>query len=171
MRKEYFTFLFVLLCLTINAQRDVQPTENIVIDGKVKIKTTFSLASIDTFQTVTIDFLFINNHRGEIKDTLKNVKGVPLKSILNSTVFDYNKPKELNGFYFVLTASDGYKAVLSWNEVYHSESGSNLFIVTEINGDKNNNLSDRILLIATNDLKSGRKYIRGLNRIEVKQIE
>lgn len=49
----------------------------------------------------------IYNQKGEIKDTLTGMTGVPLKTLLSSIHYDYTKPKELNEFYFLFIASDG----------------------------------------------------------------
>jgi len=41
------------------------------------------------------------------------------------------KPKEFSGIYIVLTASDGYKNVYSWNELFSTEVGKHIYIMTE----------------------------------------
>ena len=73
--------------------------------------------------------------------------------------------------YFVFKASDGYKVVFSWNEIYNTDSGNNFFIVTELEGKKLKELEQRIMFISTADLKTGRRYIKGLEKIEVRQVE
>ena len=66
-------------------------------------------------------------------------------------------------------ASDGYKVVFSWNKIYNT--GNNFFIVTELEGKKLRELDQRIVFISTADLKTGRRYINGLTKIEVKRVE
>lgn len=84
--------------------------------------------------------------------------------------FQNEKPRELNEFYFVLTASDGYKVVLSCNEVYNTEAGNEYFQVTDMKGKSINDIEQRILFISTADIKSSRRYIKGLQTIEVKRL-
>ena len=74
-------------------------------------------------------------------------------------------------FYFVFIASDGYRVVFSWNEIYNTETGNNFFIVTEMEGKKLYDVDQRIIFISTADLKTGRRYIKGLEKIEVRQLE
>ena len=62
-------------------------------------------------------------------------------------------------FYFVFIASDGYRVVFSWNEIYNTETGNNFFIVTEMEGKKLYDVDQRIIFISTADLKTGRRYI------------
>jgi hypothetical protein len=91
--------------------------------------------------------------------------------LLASILYVYDKPKFLNEFFFVFIASDGYRVIFSWNEIYNTETGNNFFIVTEMEGKKLKYLGQRILFISTGDLKTGRRYIKGLEKIEVRQLE
>ena len=127
--------------------------------------------SLDTFPKTAIKDQIIFNHNGEVKDTLTGMSGVPLKTLLASIIYVYDKPKFLNEFYFVFIASDGYRVVFSWNEIYNTETGNNFFIVTEMEGKKLYDVDQRIIFISTADLKTGRRYIKGLEKIEVRQLE
>ena len=126
---------------------------------------------LDSFPKQALKDQMIYNHNGEIKDTIKNTKGVLLKTVLSKIEFLYDKPKELNEFYFVFVASDGYKIVFSWNEIYNTPVGDNLFLITESDGKKLKDIAQRIIVTSMGDLKSGRRFIKGLARIEVKRIE
>ena len=72
--------------------------------------------------------------------------------------------------YFVFTASDGYRVVFSWNEIYNSESGKSFYIITEMKGKSLLEMDQRIAFLSSKDLKSGRRYIKCLESIEVKKI-
>lgn len=166
--------IFISILLTnwaANAQRTIPPTDSLKILGKIKNEKTFALSDLDTFPKTTIRDQVIYNHKGEVKDTLKSLKGITLKSVLSSIEFVHDKPKQLNEFYFVFIASDGYKVVFSWNEIYNTETGNHFFIVAEMDGIKLKDLAQRILFISTRDLKAGRRYIKGLERIEVRQVD
>jgi|SRR5579871_2008618 len=165
----------ILIALLINcavfSQQPISPTDSLIVTGKIKSPAVFRLADLDTFRTAAIKDLVIYNHKGEAKNTLTGIRGIPLKSLLASIEFIYENPKKLNEFYFVFTASDGYKVVFSWNEIYNTEVGDNFFVVTEMGGKKLREMEQRIIFISTADLKTGRRYIKGLSKIEVKQIE
>lgn len=166
------TFLLVALLAMIcqlNAQRNITPTDSISIIGKVKKARTIKIADLSKFKAIELPKQIIYNHKGEIKDTIKNLEGVPLLSVLEATEYEYSKPKELNEFYFVLKASDDYKVVLSWNEIYNAKS--DFFIVTKINGKPIADSQNRMIFISTSDIKPGRRYIKALQSIEVKKID
>ena len=82
-----------------------------------------------------------------------------------------DKPKYLNEFYFIFVAADGYKAVFSWNEIFNTETGNSLYLVTEMNGKKLKEIPERILFISTKDFRTGRRYISGLDRIIIKRVD
>ena len=171
MKIKYILFIFFLISSPLLAQRTVRPSETITIEGKIKNKKTFSAADLDMFPKVAIADQILYNHKGEVKNTVKNMKGVLLKTVLEKVEFDFEKPKELNEFYFVFVATDGYKVVFSWNEIYNTETGNNFYIVTEMEGKKIKEMDQRILFISTADLKSGRRYIKALEKIDVKRAE
>ena len=163
--------VLLLFVSSVYGQRTVTPSESLKIEGKIKAEKTFLLSELDTFPKVAIADQTLYNHKGEVKGSVKNMKGVLLKTLLESIPFDYDKPKELNAYYFVFVATDGYKVVFSWNEIYNTEAGNNFYIVTEMEGKKMKDMEQRILFISTADLKSGRRYIKALEKIEVKQVE
>jgi hypothetical protein len=154
----------------VNAQKTIPPTDTLFVTGKIQNPITFSLTDLDTFPKTAISDQIIYNHNGEIQDTLIAISGIPLKTLLTSVIYLYDKPKFLNEFYLAFIASDGYKVVISWNEIYNTETGNNFFIITEMEGMKLKDLEQRIMFISTADLKTGRRFIKGLKTIEVRQI-
>lgn len=163
--------ILLLACYSLNAQRTVIPSETLKIEGKIKAGTTFTIADLEMFQKVDIPDQKLYNHRGEPKGMLTKMKGVLLKTVLGSIEFEYDKPKELNEFYFVFVSTDGYKVVFSWNEIFNTEAGNRFYIITEMDGKKIKEMEQRILFISTADLKSGRRYIKGLEKIQIKRVE
>lgn len=156
---------------SVNAQRTVGVTDTLKVTGRIKASRTFTVADLEAFEKVDIKDQVIYNQKGEAKDTIDKIKGVPLKKVLESIEFVYEKPRELNAFCFIFTASDGYKVVISWNEIYNTELGDGFFFVTEMEGKKLKDMDRRILFMSTKDLKSGRRFIKGLKTIEVRKIE
>lgn len=170
-RSLVFSLMGVLYLSTLNAQKNVQPSDSIRISGVVEKSYCYKISDLDTFKTYSIPDQILYNHKGEIKDTAKLLKGVKLKDLLKKVKFVYTKPKELNEFYFVLKAVDGYKVVLSWNEVYNHSAGENFYIVTEMEGQNINQMEQRILFLSVGDLRASRRYIKGFTSIEVRRAE
>lgn len=164
--------LISLFCFSIiaNAQPPIIPTNNIRIFGAIEKEVSYSIEDILKFSAINVEDQLIYNHAGEVKDTLNHLKGVPLKDFMKSIEFKYEKPKELNEFYFVFSASDGYRVVFSWNEIYNSEAGNSFYIITEMKGQSMKELDQRIVFLSSKDLKSGRRYIKCLQSIEIRML-
>lgn len=166
--------LFIIVYLasySIYAQRTITPSESLKIEGKITAEKTFSIAELDAFPKVAIKDQMLYNQKGDEKSAVRNMKGVLLKTVLADIKFDYEKPKELNEFYFVFVATDGYKVVFSWNEIYNTEMGNSFYIVTEMEGKNIKEMDQKILFIASADIKPGRRYIKALEKIQVKRLE
>jgi hypothetical protein len=164
-------FIVLTLSLQLSAQRVIPPTDSLHIIGQLKMPIHYSISNLDQFPKTILPDQIIYNQKGDIKDTLTQLLGVPLKSILEKAEFLVEKPKELNEFYFVFKASDGYKVVFSWNEIFNTTVGDQCYIITAAEGKTKSGIQDHILFISTGDLKTGRRVVRGLDRIEVKRVE
>ncbi|MSQ79199.1 MAG: hypothetical protein EXR21_05940 [Flavobacteriaceae bacterium] len=134
MTKAYILLLiFTITGLCTQAQTEA--TNEFKINGKVKTEKTISLADLQRYPT--IELTDINTSCSPKKEEkAKSVKVVLLKNILDSVAFQYEKSRMLNYYYFLFVASDGYKIVFSFNEIYNTETGNNLYIVTEMDGKK-----------------------------------
>ena len=164
------TLILSSTCLLSFAQNALQHSDSIVIDGEVEKSITYTLAALDTFPTQALKDYVIYNHKGEVRDSLNNLRGLTLKALLAPVKFTYQNPKELNEFYIVLIASDGYRVVLSWNEIYNTEVGNHFFIVSDMKGFSHFQQDHRVLFLSESDIKSGRRYIKGLQEIRVMRL-
>ena len=152
------------------SQTNLTPTTSIRIFGEVEKEITLSIDELKQMKQQLVEDQLIYNHKGEVKDTLNTMKGVSLKEALSQVKFKYEKPKELNEFYFVFTASDGYRVVFSWNEIYNTEAGNFLYFITEMKGKKMQDLDQRMVFLSAKDIKSGRRYIKCLQSIEIRKL-
>ncbi len=169
---KYLILLFMLFVSQIvSAQHDTKPTDYFTVEGKVKQTVKFTLEDATTLNSLSFDSIVIYNHLVVRKSVLKNVKGVLLKDVLAKASFDSNDPKSLSEYYITCIASDGYKVVFSWNEIFNSAIGKQLIIITDADGTKASSLSQRIAIISPADIATGRRYVHGLSRIVVSRVE
>jgi len=163
--------IFLLAISTFVWAQKIIPTNQFIITGKIKTELKFTLADINTYPVVAIKDASIINHLGEVKENLHNLKGIALKPLLEKIEFLTEKSKDLSQFYLTFVASDNYKVVYSWNEIFNSETGNNLYIITEKDGKKLSDSDDRILTITTTDFQTGRRYVKALDKIIVSRVE
>ncbi|MBK7252189.1 MAG: hypothetical protein IPI06_15355 [Gammaproteobacteria bacterium] len=70
----------------------------------------------------------------------------------------------------VATASDGYKAVFSWSELFNSPVGEGVLVFFEKDGMPLADDEGRIALISAKDLRTGPRHVKWLQGIEVRKI-
>ena len=164
--------IFTTLSFSASAQKEIIPTtEKFSIEGRVKKELTVSLPDLSVYKTYTIDSVIITNPLKVRKSTLKKVKGVRLKDILAKIEIDAENLRVLNEYYFVFIASDNYKVVFSWNEIFNNNSGKSFYIITRQGGKPASSLDSHIALICPGDENTGRRYIKGLRKITVERVK
>ena len=165
-------FICCIATSVAHGQHDaIPPTDEFNITGAVKHTLKFSLKDLLTFHQDSLGDLVIKNKRGEDKSTAKNMKGVLLKTVLDSAHIYAEKPKEFSEYIITLIASDNYKNVYSWNELFNTDIGKHVYIITEMDGKSITEMPDRILVLSLSDFNSGRRHLKGLTTINVKKID
>ncbi len=163
--------LFLLFTVKLYAQhRDVPATGSFTITGAVKSEKVVTLADLQRYIPKTLDNVVLKNHKGEIKDTLKDLQGIALKDLLASSEIVTEKPKEYSEYCIVLSSSDGYKNVYSWNEIFNTAVGDNIYIITALKDKTLYQMDQRILVMSLADINTGRRYMKGLSKIEFKKL-
>lgn len=169
--KKLLLFAFLLCSFHQGfSQKNITPTTSFSIEGNIKNQATIHPKDISAYPQKEIGDITIKNHLGEVKHTLTHVKGVLLKDILSKTVLNSESPKDNSEYYITCIASDGYKVVFSWNELFNSPTGDNTFIITSRDGQSVSQMDDRIALITPTDFNTGRRYVKCLSKIIINRV-
>ena len=173
MPRKYSKLLlvFMLSVAMAHAQEKTTPTDKFVIEGKVKNSFSFSLDQAGQYKTTGIDSIVIYNHLMQRRHAIKNIKGILLKDVIDKAGIDIASPKLLSEIYITCIASDNYKVVFSWNELYNTEVGKQVMIITESDGKPAKDSPDRIAIISTADEATGRRYVKALSKILIEQVK
>jgi len=70
----------------------------------------------------------------------------------------------------VATASDGYKAVFSWAELFNTAIGDGVLIVYERDGKPLADDEGRIALVSLKDTRPGPRHVKWLSSIAVERV-
>lgn len=170
MKKSLIAILFFTSVQAI-AQKPIAVTDSFIVSGAVKQSRSFSLSDFADLPVIGIDSIVITNHLKERRHPLNNVKGVLLKDVLGKIMIDQENVKLLSEYYIVCMASDNYKVVYSWNEIFNSEIGRHVLIITEQDGKKGAAMDGHIALISPTDDATGRRYVKGLQKIIIERIK
>ena len=171
MLKFFVAMMFFFSSLVCVAQENISVTNSITIEGQIKKTIVLELSELKKFTTVSLDSVRITNHLMEYRKTIKNIKGVLLKDILGKMEFEVSSPKLMSEFYIVCMASDNYKVVFSWNEIFNNELGKQTLIITSADGMSAENRDDRIALLSPSDHATGRRYVKGLQKIIIQRVK
>ncbi|KYP13471.1 hypothetical protein [Flavihumibacter sp. CACIAM 22H1] len=155
--------------MQLSAQH-AEKSNQLQITGAIKNPTTFRYHDIEKMNAVDLGSLRITNHAGEFRKQYQKVKGVPLLELLKNIQPATPSPKDYSSYCLVLTAADTYRVVISWNELFNTEIGHSFYIVTAIDGHTMADNPESILLVATKDLRTGRRHIKGLSSIEFRKL-
>lgn len=165
--KKLLLLIFITTTFYAIGQKNIASTEEFKITGTIKKEKIVRLSDIAELPAQKIKSLVVTNHLGEKRGVIKKMRGVKILDILKDVEFDADNPKILSEYYLTFIASDGYKAVYSWNEIFNSPTGQNIFIVVEKDGVKLKDMAERIMIITPSDFKTGRRYIKALSQIVV----
>jgi hypothetical protein len=173
MFRIYLTAFLLLLvtCSVVAQEHKSKPTFSITINGRVKSPKTFTADVIRQYKVYNIGDVVITNHKGEVKGTAKELSGILLRDLLQSIEPDAESQKVLSEYYFTCIASDGYKVVFSWNELFNTTTGNTVYIITSKDHKSIDALDESILLISTADIHTGRRYVKNLQSIIVRRAE
>jgi hypothetical protein len=161
---KYFLF-FCFNLLLFQTSKAQKTSESFTVSGEVLKAETVDISKLASYTTVHLDSLRIYTHDMQPKGVMKNINGVLLKDILSAIPFNNENPKVLSEYYIECQATDGYKVLFSWNEIFNGETGKHTMIITSKNGTNMSQLDDHIALITPTDHATGRRYVKWLNRI------
>lgn len=164
--KQLIIVATLFMTISAYAQEKVTPTDHFAVEGRVKNPQTISLADLKGLKKYLIgDSVIVTNHTGEYKSTTPALQGVLIKDVLAKIVFDAESPKVLSEYYFTFIASDGYKCVFSWNELYNTATGDKAYVITD-----GARPDQQISIIVPTDFKTGRRYLKALQTIKVNRV-
>lgn len=145
-------------------------TKQLTISGAVEQKLTLQVSDLKKFPIKTAGEVPLICQSGDNKGTLTNIKGVLLRDILEKAVVDAPDHNDVKKMAIIASASDGYKVVFSWSEIFNSLNGEGVIVFFEKNGKPLDDDEGRIAMVSTKDTKTGPRHVKWLNNIEVRKI-
>lgn len=140
----------------------------IEVKGDVEFPLELNVDSLRKMKVVKLNDFKVVCQSGATKKTDATCKGVLLKDILEKAKINQKDHKDRN-FYIVARASDDYKATFSWAEIFNNPTGENTYVLFEENGKPVKN--GEMILICTNDIKTGPRHVYWLKSIEIYKVK
>ena len=164
------TLVFLLVHVIVWGQNKIDLTDEFHIEGEVHEMKKITVSDLMKYKSIKIDDISVTNHLGVKKGTASKLSGIPIQEIFKGIQFKQDNPKLLSEYYFIFVASDGYKVVYSWNEIFNTSTGGNTFIIVAKDNKGLSEMEERILVATSTDFKTGRRFIKGLSKIIVQRV-
>lgn len=145
-------------------------TEKMRISGLVQQALELSVSDLRKFPPQQIGEIPVICQTGANRGKIENLKGVLLKEILEKAVIVSKSHNDVKKMVIVATASDDYRVVFSWSEIFNSPVGEGVIVFYERNGLSLGDDEGRIALISTKDIRTGPRHVKWLSGIEVLKI-
>jgi len=173
--KHVFLILALSIVTMLVSQAQVKSdsgfvTESVTVKGKIKNSMVLTVESLQKMKVVNGKGVNIICQSGEHKKTIKSFKAVLLRDIIDSASVLMDRKKDRGKFVIVVTASDNYKVIFSYNELYFGAAGNNIYVAFEENG-KALTEEGKIIIFCSSDKVSGPRHVKWVQTIEVKEIE
>jgi hypothetical protein len=144
-------------------------TRRLEVKGEVEFPLVLTVDSLKQMKTDTVGKYKVACQSGAAMAEGKICKGVLLRDILEKAKIKQANHKDRN-FYIVARASDNYKATFSWAEIFNNPTGENTYVIYEENGMPVKGKGEMVL-ICTNDIKTGPRHVNWLKSIEVHRVK
>ena len=145
-------------------------TTSVSVTGAVEEALTLGVEDLRAFPTQKVTEVPIVCQTGANLGKLENFKGVRLRDIIERAKVVAPGHNDVKKMVVIAGASDGYKVVFSWSEIFNSPVGDGVYVFFEKDGMPLADDEGRIAMISTKDLRTGPRHVKWLNHIEVRKI-
>ena len=166
--------LATLLCTMTAWAHDTPPPTTpagrITVSGTVQQSLSLGVDELRQFPPEQIVELRLPARDASSQSGASVLKGVRLKALLERAKVltpDHNTVKKLA---VIATATDGYKVVFSWSELFNAELGDSVLVLFDRDGKPLGAEEGPLALISGKDLRTGPRHVKWLQSIEVRQI-
>lgn len=140
-----------------------------MVRGNVEKVLSLSVTDLRRFPVQRVEDTRVVSGAG--KNAVKRrFAGCRLRDVLDAARLTGPARFDLRRTIVVATASDGYKAVFSWGELYNTAVGDGVLVVYERDGAPLADDEGRIALVSTGDQRPGPRHVKWLATIDVIRV-
>jgi DMSO/TMAO reductase YedYZ molybdopterin-dependent catalytic subunit len=168
--------MLVLACLA-GAQALAQPQgavkTSLTVKGSVEREITLSVDDLKRLPVQRMnDLRSVRDAEGATpsSETARHYVGCLLRDVLDRAKPVEKKRMDLRKSAVVATASDGYRVVFSWAELFLSPIGDGALVVYERDGAPLDDGEGRIALVSLKDTRPGPRHVKWLQSIELRVL-
>ena len=145
-------------------------TTTLAVRGNVAKPMTLSVAELGEFPVHRVDDTRVVRAQGGASEAKRQFTGCLLRDVLDAAKLTENDRHDLRRTIIVATASDGYKAIFSWAELFNTTIGDGVLVVYERDGARLGDDEGRIALVSLKDTRPGPRHVKWLSTIDVARV-
>lgn len=154
------------LCVTAQAAM----SDTLTVRGTVDHVLTLSVDDLRALPPQQLAEVALTRQNGADAGKLQNLKGVRLSDLLNKAVLTVRDHNDVKKMVVVATATDGYRVVFSWSEIFNSPAGEGMLVYFEKDGKPLGEDEGHIALVSAKDTKTGPRHVKWLQTLEVRLL-
>ncbi|MEO7106916.1 MAG: molybdopterin-dependent oxidoreductase, partial [Rhodoferax sp.] len=145
-------------------------TESLAISGAVENPMKLTVEDLRNFPPQKVGEVPMVCQTGAKLGQLENLKGVLLRDLVEKAVVVSHNHNDVKKMAIIATASDGYKVVFSWSEIFNSTIGDGVLVYFEKDGKALGDDEGRIAMVSSKDIRPGPRHVKWLKAIEIRKI-
>ena len=145
-------------------------TESLTISGNVEHPLRLTVADLKKHPQIEVGESRLTCQSGADHGKLENYKGVRLRDLIEEAKVLAPSHNDVKKTIVIATASDDYKVVFSWNELFNSVLGEGVIVFFEKDGLPLGDDEGRIALISNQDIRTGPRHVKWLKTVEIRKI-
>ena len=154
------------------AHAQAPAASSLTVKGTVERELVLSLDELKRLPAQRIEDVRVVREQGTTgtPEVARRYTGVLLRDVLDRAKLTEKNRNDLRRSVVILTASDGYRAVFSWAELYLSPIGEGALIVYERDGAPLANSEGPLALVSLKDTRPGPRHVKWLRSVEVRAL-
>ena len=145
----------------------------LAVKGNVERELVWSIDELKRLPAQRVEDVRVVREQGATTGppaVARRYTGCLLRDILDRAKLVEKNRFDLRKSVVVVTASDGYRAVFSWAELYLSPIGDGVLIVYERDGAALSDSEGPLALVSLKDTRPGPRHVKWLRTVEVRTI-
>ena len=145
-------------------------SKQLTIGGRIPKAITLLPDAMDGFTVRVLPDIALRGRTGEFQRILKGYSGLRMTELLDKAQLSKVEHNELKKTVIVATATDGYKAIFSWSELFNTSVGEGVYVLVAKDGQPLDDSEGRFALLSTQDIHTGPRHVRWLKDIQAQLL-
>ncbi len=168
--RPFLRHCLAILFLTFGIAAHAAMSDTLTVRGAVEHPFSLSVDDLRAFPAQQLADVTLTRQNGAEAGKLENLRGVRLSDLINKAVLVVHDHNDIKKMIVVATATDGYRVVFSWSEIFNSPAGDGMVVYFEKDGKLLGEDEGRIAMVSTKDTKTGPRHVKWLQTLDVRLI-